>query len=557
MFRGGPARTAAASAASLRALVGRRAVFWISSALIALGLAARLRQYLSGRALWLDEALLWSNLARRSSTELLGTLDLKQAAPVPFLLAEDAATELLGDGELALRLLPLVVGIAALPLSYVVAQRFLRSREVPFAVAGVALSYAAIYYSSEAKQYSIDILVALAILLLALWLDRSPLTSRRALIGGVAGAGALWLSDPAVFMLAGVGVTLIVSTAESRDRRATALLAATVGAWLMSFGLLYVFRVLNLRELQELASGGEVRAAPDLAGVLRPLAAQVVDPRGALPPWMTLVACLLVIAGSVAMLRDREFVPLSLLVTPIGFQTVAYMLGQYPIGHRFGLFLTPAFVILIAAGAGLAWRGVGNWLGPVTLVAAVALTAGLVWRTVEVLVSPIEVQEMDVVLDRVAADRQPTEEIYVTQAAQYAFAYYAPRAGLDVVPLDPSSLGARASRARYWNGNFAPVIRSGGGVIAGRWSPDVPGPITDDLAGREGRVWVVFIRPSDTELDRREFELASERLEVVGQVRTTHRAAGAAAVLLELPDVRSSLMETVGSTPRPVPRSGV
>ena len=61
-----------------------------------------------------DEAMIALNIERRSYAELFGTLDFNQAAPLGFLWLEKAAVQLLGPSELALRLWPLLAGIAAL-----------------------------------------------------------------------------------------------------------------------------------------------------------------------------------------------------------------------------------------------------------------------------------------------------------------------------------------------------------------------------------------------------------------------------------------------------------
>ena len=176
---------------------------------MAVGGAARLAQYLSGRSLFLDEAFLWLNLSRRSPGELLGRLDYAQGAPLPFLEGEKLLMAGLGDAEWALRLIPLLCGLVALPLAYLVARRCLRPLEVPVAVGLVALAPPLIYYSAEAKQYSLDVAVALALWLGGLCVARARLTAARAGALTAAGAAALWLSDPAVFVVAGVGGTLL------------------------------------------------------------------------------------------------------------------------------------------------------------------------------------------------------------------------------------------------------------------------------------------------------------------------------------------------------------
>ena len=60
------------------------------------------------------------------------------------------------------RLFPLVCGIASVFLTCSVAKRYLDPRAVPMAVGMVALGDHLLYYSAEIKQYSCDLMFALA-----------------------------------------------------------------------------------------------------------------------------------------------------------------------------------------------------------------------------------------------------------------------------------------------------------------------------------------------------------------------------------------------------------
>ena len=127
----------------------------------------RLRQYLFDRSLWLDECLLALNILRRSPAQLLRTLDIYQVAPYGFLLLEKMAVRYLGTGEMALRLFPFLFGVGSIFLFVAVARRFVELPAVPIGVGLFSLCGPLIYYSSEVKQYSGDVAVALLLYLLA------------------------------------------------------------------------------------------------------------------------------------------------------------------------------------------------------------------------------------------------------------------------------------------------------------------------------------------------------------------------------------------------------
>src|SRR5436305_6275455 len=109
-------------------------------------------------------------------------------APQGFLLAEKLATQALGPSDQALRLVPLLCGLAALPLFVLMARHLLRGPGLVLGTALFAFSPSLILYSSEVKQYASDLAVTLALTALALSLVRRGATARRCLALRLAGA---------------------------------------------------------------------------------------------------------------------------------------------------------------------------------------------------------------------------------------------------------------------------------------------------------------------------------------------------------------------------------
>jgi hypothetical protein len=194
--------------------------------IVVLGTAARVRLYAANRSLWTDEACLAVNLASRSFSGLCRPLDHNQGAPLLFLWAERFAVQMLGGRESALRLIPLLSGIATLVLFLQFARRHLTTAAGLIALATLAFAKDLLRYSAEVKQYSTDATVALVLLWLAARVlnatdgDRHELQREgrafrghraRALIAftGVS-ALAVWLSHPAVFVVAASGAALFL-----------------------------------------------------------------------------------------------------------------------------------------------------------------------------------------------------------------------------------------------------------------------------------------------------------------------------------------------------------
>src|SRR5262249_36769096 len=152
----------------------------------------------------------------RTIAGLWAPLDYQQGAPYGFLIVERIALLAFGPGEWALRLLPFVASLAVLVLVCQVSRAHLGGVESVVAVGAAALMPALIYYSAEAKQYALDLAVSLALVSLAASALRRGLTIRRAVTLAIAGAGAVWFSHPAPFVLAGVGTTLFCHEVSQR-----------------------------------------------------------------------------------------------------------------------------------------------------------------------------------------------------------------------------------------------------------------------------------------------------------------------------------------------------
>lgn len=329
-----------------------------AAALILLGSVLRVAAYAAGRPLWLDEASLSLNIASRSPVGLTGVLDYNQAAPIPFLWGEWLVTRLAGVTEYSLRALPLAAGILLLMAFWPVARWVLGQQEGIVATALASISLPLIYYSGEVKQYGLDALVT--VLLLGLTVSvirhaRSAAAWRRLAVGGLLG---LCISQPSIFVLAGVGTALV---AEPRVRAAPywkARVAVACGAWLSAFLLLYfvVYRQgledLYLRQYWE----GTFLApsAPNIVRrVLRAARYALVEPvfRPESPNWFAAgyILCALFAVGVYAAARRHGAAVALLLTVPYGALAAASALGKYPIAERLLLFLTPLLFIVYGA----------------------------------------------------------------------------------------------------------------------------------------------------------------------------------------------------------------
>jgi hypothetical protein len=331
----------------------RRWVFGLA----ALGLLWRVVLYLVGRPIWGDEAALGLNIVGRTYAELLAPLDHDQVAPILFLWLERAASDLLGLSEYAMRLVPLLAGIAAL----VVTARWARAVAEPLTasltIALVAVSYFCTRHTVELKPYGFDLLATATLLLFA----TRFLTSRRAadlVLLTVATPLALGASHPAVFTAAGIATALLLVMKEepTRTRVAYAAFVAVLAASFLGWFVL-------------VTRGQYDRTAPFMVEFWRPafppakpwpFLAWILDvhtgsllayPVGG-PNAGSVVSFVLFAIGLVAWVRVRPRVATVLLLAPFALTFVAAALHRYPYGYsaRVAQHLVPAIVLLVATG---------------------------------------------------------------------------------------------------------------------------------------------------------------------------------------------------------------
>lgn len=176
--------------------------------IIFIGIVLRFIEYLHNRSLYDDEAKLALNIVNRSFSELLQPLDYVQIAPIGFLMLEKLIVQVFKNSEYVLRLLPFLCGIISLFLFYKISIHYIKPKAIPIALGLFAISQNLIYYSTELKQYSSDVTIALLLYLVTTYIQSKDLTIPVVVLYGIFGAIAIWFSNTSVFILAGIGTSL-------------------------------------------------------------------------------------------------------------------------------------------------------------------------------------------------------------------------------------------------------------------------------------------------------------------------------------------------------------
>jgi hypothetical protein len=454
---------------------------------IALGIAGallRLWQYLGRGSLWLDEAAIARNIVARSPAGLLHPLDFAQIAPKGFLLVEKLATDTVGTSDYALRLYSLLCALAALPLFYALARRALSEGGALLAFTFFVVLQRPIYYAAEAKQYSGDIFFACLLLLLGIRVLSPASSSRHWLRLGALGAIAVWFSQPALFILVGIGFALVIAVTQRKiPLRWPAVVAGVL--WMLS-GVPSIWFTLHSLGPPEYAymksfwgEGFWPLPPHSLHDAAWPLLNFYGLFRDALGMPVAIIGLALFVLGVAFLARHRP-VMLAALGGPVLVLYVASASGVFPFATtlqgfdkisagngRVLMFLVPSLVIVVTSGVTalldaplLRIRGAG------LAAAAIVIGAPLYYDLTSLPWSPNDLSRDYASMRREA---RPEDRLYVYYAGLQPFEWYRSRF---TIPDDH-------------------VIR--GGCYRPAWREYLRE--LDALRGT-GRVWVLIVHPA-------------------------------------------------------------
>jgi len=401
---------------------------WLTASAISVGIVLRLLAYFRNGSLWFDEAALALNIIDRPLLSLFGSLEFHQGAPVGFLAVEKIVSSILGPGELALRLFPLISGLLTVLLVTDVARLYVSPGVVPLATALVAVNPSLINYSSEAKQYSSDALVTLVLLLAFARLAKSDLHGKKMVVFALIGSIAVWLSHPAVFLLASAAVVFLLSTHTDKSRFVR--LICILAIWTASFAASYVLSLRRLEGDGFLVNFWAQYFPPRPIGSLHTLLwlfdaflISFRDPAGL----ATVPAMGLFVAGCAGLFKRNQALGWIVSGSCLALVLAAFV-HRYPLGSRLLIFAVPVILLLVAEGVAtvsirlpygkLAQVAVGCFVLFQPFVNAVRGLAGT------------QRDDIRPVIEYVEAHGHPSDVWYVYSEAELQMRYYSEVLGL-------------------------------------------------------------------------------------------------------------------------------
>jgi len=198
--------------------------WWPLAALVVLAAALRLST-LDLQSFWYDEAFTPVHVLHRSLWATLRAVSHTENSPPLWYVIAWADARVLGTGEVALRLPSALAGVATVPVVWAIGRELTGRRAALVAGGLVAVNPLFVWYSQEARVYSLFALTVALAMLCLVRAEREPTPARMAWFA-LSGALALLTHYFAVFLL----IPMVIWLAWGLPRRTRAARRATLPA---------------------------------------------------------------------------------------------------------------------------------------------------------------------------------------------------------------------------------------------------------------------------------------------------------------------------------------
>ncbi len=418
-------------AQSLReAARARSRAFWIVAGLTLLAAVLRFVT-LGAQAYHHDEIVTASRVLRSDFFHAMDAVGFSESAPPLYYALAWVWTQLTGTGELGLRSLSAVAGVATVPVAYLLGQELRGRRAGLMAAALVAVNPMLLWYSQEARAYALLVLLCtLSLLYCARALRGGGRRDYR--LWGICSGLALATHYFAVFPIAVEAVWLL----RRRGR------ASFSGLWIVAaFALALLplaYHQMSLAHAEWIGNfslGHRLweTAATFVSGETADIIARPERPELAFVPLaLALGALALLVARGTRDERRAAAIPLSLALAAIG---IPVLLALVPFGKDFVLArnVIPALVPLLVAIAIATTLPAARRLGTVIAAGLLAYSLGVsIWASV----SPdLQRPDWDAVAAEIGEPEAPRASV-TWVLGEASLRYYLSTGAFQVKPAD-------------------------------------------------------------------------------------------------------------------------
>jgi len=357
------------------------------------------------------------------------------------LLVEKIFNSILGKNEFALRLFPLLVGLLALGLFYLLLKRITNKTGLFIALALFAFNPRLVYYSSEVKQYVLDAAVTIALLLMTAPLFTTSPRKKDFAWLTLAGLIASWFSHPALFVLAGIGLALVIVYLNRRDYSSLRLVIGMGILWVLNIGFLYLLILKDLSQnayMREYWQGAFLPMPPwSEPGWFVQSINENLGTQFGIPYAAPFVFALMLIGGIALFLDKRSYAIIFACILLVTLTASALQL--YPLLERMVLFLVPLGLILLGKAGEFFHERLQKYrsfsIFSVMLLAGY-LIYGPLTISVRSFIEPKYFEHIRPTMEYLRDSWKDGDAVYVSHGALPAFRFYVPFYGLETIPYE-------------------------------------------------------------------------------------------------------------------------
>lgn len=404
--------------------------------LAAAGTISRVAEFARMHSMMMDECAVCMNIADRSIAGFTHTLDYDQAAPFGYLTFSKALFAGLGMSDWSVRIIPLLAGLATIPLGlWLMLRLFPLNTEPLAALLGfglICLNRGISMYSGISKQYTLEASVTLLLLLalfMAIGLEPNEEDAHRRAWPLILSPVLAWFSFGGVFVVCGIALTLVLRAIFTRQRQARLLALQFGGCAAINLALVFLLSARAAVANQSLAAIWTQSYMP-------------LWPPSATASW--LYQAWIGAGEETIHYRLALLLPLGLIVTAAyavwkrswfwlaGLLSIAACLGasglgRYPFSSRLVLFLIPIFAVMLAKAVALIKKR--SPMAALGATALVLLATGSAWTT-QLMLKDNSIDRVRDVHYALLTHLEPGDQVWVAPYSIPCLRYYSRTAPL-------------------------------------------------------------------------------------------------------------------------------
>jgi len=388
-------------------------------------------QFFYNRSLWGDEAMLAINFVERDFVGLLEPLSFSQTAPLLYLWIEELFSLLIPNSEMGLRIFPLICFWGCIYYFFKINKLVFKNLGlVVTSMSLLVFNFFLIYYSSEVKQYMVD--VFFSCFFIYQLVNKNINFDKKILLLFISGAISLLITNIAPILLFTTTIYICVDKSiNSKNIRKLFWVSVGWALVLLCYYLLFVSKIKAQDFLINYWTNKEPAFMP-----LNPFSAEFWNFMYAkyimlfyyLFRFGKIAAIsfqILMILGIYRLFKTKNWQLLVIIFIPLIVHLLLSALKIYPFHIRFCLYLIPGFILLIVKGVELLHEMISHRFErfnfPLPLIPFLAL---MLFLNFKLNGFPLVKQEYKKTLKYVTNKIKPNDKVFIFQESEVIFRYY-------------------------------------------------------------------------------------------------------------------------------------